>query len=633
MSNLIEAIDQELASRGIDSPSSTDTSGGVQFTGTTGRSATNNNMLNLERRPGSYQDKYGAEMEPVSKSGKQRFAKFPTMEAGYMAGLDQIRLDASRGHTLASFVNKFAPPHENPTAQITQQYARALGVSPDTPLSEIPAEKVIIPMMARESSTRMKGQMSPKAQEYYAALKSPGPRQQGRAFEPYQTASAGAQIPGPPSNMPTIEEIDAELGRRQNWQPNSQNLPNVQAIDRELASRSAGGGVAPKQTVQEDITTGQQIARTVSPYARPVLELGGMALGGITAGSGSMGLGAALGAGLGYASGKKAADLLDTYSGKQQPESLGQSFLNTGKDVAIGTGMELGGQALGVIGKSVGEWMSSKVAPKLYESALKIPPVSVPPEIRNQVVQKGMEGKYYPNKATLDRLKQENFGLVGKINGEITDAANIGKTIDTEKVLSRVDELGKFYKNLPDPRPYMEQLDKAKQSILDYRGQTIPVDVAQQIKKNLYVNLRNSYGEMTTISKEFDKSVARGIKEELENQIPELSGLNKSLSEKINLEQVLTRAVHRVRNYDVIRLGDTVAAVAGGVADGPQGLGLAFLAKRVLEAPQVKSYLAFLMNRAGGLSAKTLAPIVDQTIPIGFTAVPFANALSGKPRE
>jgi hypothetical protein len=131
---------------------------GLEFTGTAGRSATNNNPLNLEFRPGSYQEKYGATMEPVSKSGKQRFAKFPTMDAGYRAGLEQIRRDAGKGLSLSQFVNKFAPPHENPTAEITQQYAKALGVSPDTPLSNIPPEKMIIPMLARESSTRIKGE-------------------------------------------------------------------------------------------------------------------------------------------------------------------------------------------------------------------------------------------------------------------------------------------------------------------------------------------------------------------------------------------------------------------------------------------------------------------------------------------
>ena len=131
--------------------------GEIQFSGTTGRSATNNNPLNLEYRPGSYQDKYDAELEPVSKSGQQRFAKFPTMEMGYQAGIEQIQRRQKEGHTLASFVNQFAPPNENPTQEIIAQYCKALGVNPDTPLSDIPAEKVIIPMLARESGTKIVG--------------------------------------------------------------------------------------------------------------------------------------------------------------------------------------------------------------------------------------------------------------------------------------------------------------------------------------------------------------------------------------------------------------------------------------------------------------------------------------------
>ena len=131
--------------------------GEIQFTGTTGRSATNNNPVNLKYRSGSYQDKYGAELEPVSKSGQRKFAKFPTMEMGYQAGIEQIQRRQKEGHTLASFVNQFAPPNENPTQEIIAQYSKALGVNPDTPLSDIPAEKLIIPMLARESGTKIVG--------------------------------------------------------------------------------------------------------------------------------------------------------------------------------------------------------------------------------------------------------------------------------------------------------------------------------------------------------------------------------------------------------------------------------------------------------------------------------------------
>ena len=122
-----------------------------QITGTTGRSAKNNNPLNLEYRQGSYQDKYAAAPEPTHGG---RFAKFPTMEAGYSAGLDQIKLDSGRGHTLSTFVNKFAPPSQNPTNELVASYSQQLGVDPNTPLSQIDPQKLMQPMLARESSTQ-----------------------------------------------------------------------------------------------------------------------------------------------------------------------------------------------------------------------------------------------------------------------------------------------------------------------------------------------------------------------------------------------------------------------------------------------------------------------------------------------
>ena len=137
----------------------------LEFAGTTGRSAKNNNPLNLEYRPGSYQDKYGAELEPTGGGHDKgpRFAKFPTMQAGYLAGIEQIKLDQQRGLTLGQFVNKFAPAFENPTNDLITQYGKAVGASGETRLADIPADKLIIPMLARESSTRI---LSPDDQRH-----------------------------------------------------------------------------------------------------------------------------------------------------------------------------------------------------------------------------------------------------------------------------------------------------------------------------------------------------------------------------------------------------------------------------------------------------------------------------------
>lgn len=143
--------------------------GGVQLVGTTGRSATNNNPGNLTPAP-YFEQKYGATLEPPSRSGQQKFLKFKTPQDGYNAVLDQIKIDAGRGHTLASFTSKYAPPNENPTGELIAQYASTLGVSPDTPLANIPPEALAVPLLARESSTKIipagqGGQPQPQAQQ------------------------------------------------------------------------------------------------------------------------------------------------------------------------------------------------------------------------------------------------------------------------------------------------------------------------------------------------------------------------------------------------------------------------------------------------------------------------------------
>lgn len=88
-----------------------------------------------------------------AKPGKGGFASFPTPEAGVKALSSQIQLDAGRGHTLASFINKYAPPVENNTSVYLQQATKALGVSPSTKLASIDHNALLKFMAKKESST------------------------------------------------------------------------------------------------------------------------------------------------------------------------------------------------------------------------------------------------------------------------------------------------------------------------------------------------------------------------------------------------------------------------------------------------------------------------------------------------
>lgn len=93
-----------------------------------------------------------------------------------------------------------------------------------------------------------------------------------------------------------------------------------------------------------EVPTGKEVAVVASPVARPMLETGGLMFGGYSGG--------VLGAALGYGIGKGAADLLDEYVGVKPSPSLPERFVTSGKDVATGATMEMGGK---VAGKAIGK--------------------------------------------------------------------------------------------------------------------------------------------------------------------------------------------------------------------------------------------------------------------------------------
>lgn len=85
--------------------------------------------------------------------GKGGFARFASPQAGYAALVNQIKLDASRGHTIASFISKYAPPTENDTNLYVRQISQWLGVSPNTKVKDVNVEQLAKAMAKKESST------------------------------------------------------------------------------------------------------------------------------------------------------------------------------------------------------------------------------------------------------------------------------------------------------------------------------------------------------------------------------------------------------------------------------------------------------------------------------------------------
>ena len=100
-----------------------------------------------------------------ASKGQGGFASFVTPEAGYQALLNQINLDASRGLTVAQFVNKYAPPSENNTGQYISQFITKLGCSSSDKLSNLDMGKVGEFMAMKESGTKISSAPAAKPAE------------------------------------------------------------------------------------------------------------------------------------------------------------------------------------------------------------------------------------------------------------------------------------------------------------------------------------------------------------------------------------------------------------------------------------------------------------------------------------
>lgn len=330
-----------------------------------------------------------------------------------------------------------------------------------------------------------------------------------------------------------------------------------------------------------------------------------------------------------------------------------QSFMQVarptvGAGIGVGTartiapdspGAEMAGALVGsltpAVTKPLMSWMQPK-GRKWVESALKIPPKSVPKEIRDKAVDTFIKEDISLSEKGLRKVGN----LIDDINTEIDDTIkaipktntrtittppqtvtsqnivnaqgqpftfqtpgstatkNVG-AIDTTEAAKRIDDLKTFYRKLPKgvADEFINVLDDW-QAKLASDGFITPEE-AQEMKKAIYVLNRKHYGELKSAQVEAHKAFARGLKEELVKQNPQLATLNARDSALINLEEILENALNRTRNYDIIRMGDTLMAMTGGVVGGYPGAGLAAILKRIFEDPQAKAALGKAMAKAG----------------------------------
>lgn len=415
-----------------------------------------------------------------------------------------------------------------------------------------------------------------------------------------------------------------DLIRRATGMPRVINNPEVQA------------GITPSKTAETVGSGIEQAAEYLIPGSAE--EAGAKAIAGAAGGGG---MARALGRAIASAVG--AGAVAGVQSGGD-PRAMRNAALAAG-----GTSAALSGVAAMLPTKQ-------GLATRLYQSALK-PSTAMDQAERQAIINTGLREGITLDPNVVETVQQRISGLNSQISNEIAQRTAQGATVDPEAVAAYTDRSAARAAQQVNPDADVSAVNSAKQEFLrnqsteapytkirpgtdDATGtmvpegqgvtqvpQAIPLSQAQKLKQGTYAKLKDSYAEQGSFSREAQKDLARGLKDQIVQAFPELSALNSRESSLLALESSLQRFVGRSGNSNLIGLGTPLTAVAAHAAGGPV-LPLTML-KAALEMPEVKSRLAIALAKSAanpGVVSKAAGAAVN-------TAPAAAGYLGGQSRK
>ena len=186
--------------------------------------------------------------------------------------------------------------------------------------------------------------------------------------------------------------------------------------------------------------------------------------------------------------------------------------------------------------------LARPISNRMYQSALK-PPPSLGAAGARPLVETGLQEGVPVSEGGLAKLGNLREATDQAIADTIAKAPT--KTINKYAVAKRLGGTEKTFSNQVNPTSDLEAIRQSKGEFLRSQPGEIPSSEAQALKQGTYRSLGKKYGELKGASIESQKALARGLKEELANQYPELKALNTKDSRLIQLDNALERAVAR----------------------------------------------------------------------------------------
>jgi hypothetical protein len=213
---------------------------------------------------------------------------------------------------------------------------------------------------------------------------------------------------------------------------------------------------------------------------------------------------------------------------------------NAGPGAVIGAALPGFVKTMGAVGSKIDQAASS-AAESLMQSAIK-PTIK---QLKNgeaaTAIRTLLDYGISPNMAGVAKLRD----LIGGLNDQIADQiANSTATIKKSDVMTRLSDIGKTFSNQVSPSADLAAIQRVGDDFANhpvYPGDDLAVQAAQALKQGTYKTLAKKYGQMGGAETEAQKGLARGLKEEIANAVPEVAGLNAEESKLLTTLSVAER--------------------------------------------------------------------------------------------
>ena len=189
-------------------------------------------------------------------------------------------------------------------------------------------------------------------------------------------------------------------------------------------------------------------------------------------------------------------------------------------------------------------------------------------------------------------------GMGEKLNARVADEiAGSTATVDKNAVAARLLDTEKKFTAQVNPQSDLNAIDDVWTNFLKHPqlsgNQTMPIQLAQELKQGTQARLKAKYGEMGDASTEAQKALAFGLRKEIERGAPAVGPLNRKASDLWNALNVTERRALIGGNNNPVSLPTVI-----GAAHNP-----AFGASMIVNSSDLAKSLAARLLYSGQLPA------------------------------